>query len=518
VQRYASTTFANSVANTDYVYDSFGRLSQIEHTGSIFHELHEYDYDDANRLASYSNTIDGPEVYLYDDRGQLEVVDRSGTINDESYGYDANGNRESSHAGDYEILPNNRVLHDNTYVYEYDNEGNVTRREPGDGSYTAYEWDHRNRLVRVIDGDDQGVLSTVSYSYDAFNQLVKRTVDPDGDIGGAPIDQTFHIYDQGQVALEFHQSGAGNLDANDLSHRYLWGPAVDMLLADEQVDWSDWDADGETLWALADHLGTVRDVVDNSGEGRIHRAFEAFGNVVAETHYNASGGAVTPGQPGFVDLTFAFTGRWFDKATGLQNNLNRWYDASIGRWMSEDPIGHAAGDANLYRYANNAPTYFGDPSGLVATVAWYIANGLPLPQPAPPPSPPPKSLYWYYLTNPSKMDEGSRKLFYAAAGTALVAGTAAAGLAAAGALGLTEIGIVPLSQVPRQAAIEYWTWGFGSAAASGRLPSAPPAPPSAPTPAPWTRPPSPWELGPRPDWYPGTLPGFEGGFPRPGIN
>ncbi len=63
-----------------------------------------------------------------------------------------------------------------------------------------------------------------------------------------------------------------------------------------------------------------------------------------------------------------FTGRMFDTATGLQNNLNRWYDAKVGRWISEDPIGFAAGDANIYRYVGNSPTNYVDPSGLQVEV------------------------------------------------------------------------------------------------------------------------------------------------------
>lgn len=53
--------------------------------------------------------------------------------------------------------------------------------------------------------------------------------------------------------------GTGTLDADDLSNRYLWGPVVDQLLADEQIDWTNNEANGEVLWALTDHLGTVRD-------------------------------------------------------------------------------------------------------------------------------------------------------------------------------------------------------------------------------------------------------------------
>ncbi len=70
---------------------------------------------------------------------------------------------------------------------------------------------------------------------------------------------------------------------------------------------------------------------------------------------------------------FGFTGRMFDTATGLQNNLNRWYDPVVGRWISEDPIGFEAGDSNLYRYVGNGPTIATDPSGLQEAVV--VAGG-----------------------------------------------------------------------------------------------------------------------------------------------
>ena len=36
----------------------------------------------------------------------------------------------------------------------------------------------------------------------------------------------------------------------------------------------------------------------------------------------------------------------------------------MGRWLSQDPIGFAAGDANLYRYVGNGATNAVDPTGL----------------------------------------------------------------------------------------------------------------------------------------------------------
>jgi RHS repeat-associated protein len=68
---------------------------------------------------------------------------------------------------------------------------------------------------------------------------------------------------------------------------------------------------------------------------------------------------------GDTSLTrYLFTGREFDPATGLQYNRARWYDASVGRWIAEDPLGFAAGDTNVNRYVGNGPTIATDPSGL----------------------------------------------------------------------------------------------------------------------------------------------------------
>jgi hypothetical protein len=40
------------------------------------------------------------------------------------------------------------------------------------------------------------------------------------------------------------------------------------------------------------------------------------------------------------------------------------YDPTVGRFISQDPIGFAGGDANTYRYVGNGPTDATDPSGL----------------------------------------------------------------------------------------------------------------------------------------------------------
>jgi RHS repeat-associated protein len=148
----------------------------------------------------------------------------------------------------------------------------------------------------------------------------------------------------------------------DLSHRYLWGEVVDQLFADEQLQV--YEADDRVLWALTDHLGTPRAWIDSAGTTINHAAWAAFGKRMD----------VDP-----IGATLEWTGHFRDSVTGLQLNGQRWYNPNIGRWMSEDPIGFAAGDANLHRYVGNAPTMYLDPSGLIpGEAAWTAKAGAKL--------------------------------------------------------------------------------------------------------------------------------------------
>lgn len=237
-------------------------------------------------------------------------------------------------------------------IWPFDSEGNRTRRTKViDNSYEDYTWDHRNRLTSVTRKSQAGtVLATGAYVYDQFNRLIKRTVDADGAGSGAAADQFFAGFEGINPTLIFDGANSG-----DLTNRLLWGDIVDELFADEQI--TNPTSAGNTLWAASDHLGTIRDLVDFSGTAYTvanHRVYDSFGNLTSET--NSS-----------VSSLFGFTGKLFDNEFKLSNHWNRWYDPALGKWISEDPIGFAAGDANLGRYVGNNPLESTDPFGMSAT-------------------------------------------------------------------------------------------------------------------------------------------------------
>ena len=95
----------------------------------------------------------------------------------------------------------------------------------------------------------------------------------------------------------------------------------------------------------------MRDILNGVSNVVNHLRYDSFGRITSET--NAA-----------VDFLFAFTGRERDEESGLYYYRARYYDPAVGRFVSEDPLGFAAGDGNLTRYVNNSPNISYDPTGL----------------------------------------------------------------------------------------------------------------------------------------------------------
>ena len=92
-------------------------------------------------------------------------------------------------------------------------------------------------------------------------------------------------------------------------------------------------------------------MVVNAADGTIGQQldYDVWGNVTRDTN------------PGFQP--FGFAGGIYDGVTGLVRFGARDYDASVGRWVSKDPILFNGGQGNLYGYAGNDSVNRVDPDG-----------------------------------------------------------------------------------------------------------------------------------------------------------
>jgi len=334
------------VATSAYSYDGMGRLIGLIDTNGTGTTLASYSwtFDLASNITSMTS-VDGTTNYSLDNTNQLTgAFNSNAALANESYTYDANGNRTEN---GYTTGPNNELLSDGTYTYAYDNDGNlILRTKISDHSTTTYTYDYRNRLTSVVSKDGSGnVTQTVTYTYDASNQLIRRGLAIGA--GTASMSYMYFDYQNGNPYIEISDpSGlASSTTTPALAQRYLYAPAVDQLLAEDDF------ATGRVLWGLADQEGTIRDVVNSLGQVVDHRTYNSFGQITSETN------------PA-VNFPFAYTGQRLDTATGLTNLSARWYNSSVGRFMNEDPAGFLSGDTNLYRYVGNDPLTRTDPSGL----------------------------------------------------------------------------------------------------------------------------------------------------------
>jgi RHS repeat-associated protein len=200
----------------------------------------------------------------------------------------------------------------------YDLNGNLATLTDPSGT-TTYTWNARNQLVSL-----SGPGLTASFQYDALGRRQQKTVN------GTTTDFLYH-------GVSLVQELSGGVPIVNL----LTGGGIDEVL-------SRTDAAG-TQTFLADGLGSTLALTDSLGTVQAEYTYEPFGQTTA------SGAASTN--------AFQYTGRENDE-TGLSYYRARYYHPTLQRFISEDPIGFAGGDVNLYGYVLNDPVNFIDPSGL----------------------------------------------------------------------------------------------------------------------------------------------------------
>jgi RHS repeat-associated protein len=204
--------------------------------------------------------------------------------------------------------------------FTYDLNGNMT----SDGTRT-YEWDAENRLVAVKDGP----ATVASYTYNKSGLRVSKTA------GGVT---TNYVLDGPGIVEERLSTGGVT--------KHFQGPSIDSVLALQ-------DGSGTVAYLTRDHLGSIREQVNAAGTTVVQRrAYDPWGTV------SVSGG--TAGG-------WAFTGRENDSETSLQYYRARYYSPSVGRFISEDPLGIRAG-INRFSYVRNSPSKLVDPLGLCTYV------------------------------------------------------------------------------------------------------------------------------------------------------
>ncbi len=277
-----------------------------------------------NRLSKADQLAGVTSNFSYDPLYQLTGVTQGPTTT-ESYTYDAVGNRLSSLGmSPYQYNSSNELTSTPTATYTYDKNGELKTKVDSTGT-TTYNWDttYRNLLTSIV---LPGTGGTVSFRYDPFGRRIQKS---------GPAGTTNYLYDGPNPLEEVDQNG-------NVLGRYAQGPGIDEPLSMVRA--------GTTSYYEADALGSVTSLSNSSGALANTYAYDSYGKQTGST-----GTIVNPLQ---------FTGREFDLETSIYEYRARYYDPNIGRFISEDPIGFAGGQADLYAYVYDSPTNMIDPIGL----------------------------------------------------------------------------------------------------------------------------------------------------------
>ncbi|MER6999031.1 RHS repeat-associated core domain-containing protein [Streptomyces sp. NPDC000410] len=207
----------------------------------------------------------------------------------------------------------NRLTTFNGRNFTYDNEGQLT----GDGRRT-YTWNARGQLTGLTKTGEP----SSSFGYDPLGTRTSKT------LAGTT---SKYLTDASNPLVE--QNGSGETAAT------VTASGLDEYLTRTE--------NGQTQVYLTDALGTVVGLANTDGTIATRYTYDPYGQPTT------TGAAST--NP------YTFTGRESD-GTGLLYYRNRYYDPETGRFISQDPIGHAGG-TNLYQYALSSPTTYTDPTG-----------------------------------------------------------------------------------------------------------------------------------------------------------
>ena len=312
--KLTSRIYPNGITTT-YDYDGMDRLKRLKDvstTATLFDRQMTYN------TASQINQITEPanmRSFGYDLADRLKTVTASNNQN-ENYNFDDVGNRTSSHrSASYAYQSNNKLTSTDTAVYNYDANGNMVSK--GEGSnFWRYAFDYENRLTTASTRKQ-----TVRYLYDALGRRVQRHLK-----GSKKM--TKFIYDGQDVLVD---DNSGTLT------KYLNGAGIDNKLRVQ--------TGSDVKYFLTDHLGSTNALTDSSGAISEQTAYDSFGNATTN-----------------LSTRYQFTGREFDSFTNLHYYRARFYDANLGRFISEDPIG-LTGGINQFGYVGNNAQNLIDPNG-----------------------------------------------------------------------------------------------------------------------------------------------------------
>jgi RHS repeat-associated protein len=347
-ERRNSLSYPNNIS-ASYLYDDLNRLTKLTYNQASTPFLdYGYVFDKAGNRIEKTGT--SSEKYRYDDVYRLKQA--STTTDEQKFVYDAVGNRLAGPGPKdtgYQYDAGNRMLIGKLFGYAYDNYGNQTARiiPNAPDKQWILTWDYENRLTKMELSKGSSERQTVTFKYDPLGRRIEKRVVTTIN-GAAKTTNYTYVHDGDNIALEI----MADATVGATKTFYTNGTGTDEHLALER--------NGNFYFYHADGLGSVTAITDQSKKIVQSYTYDSFGMVKPSTDFKNS---------------YTYTGREWDRESGLYFYRARYYDPMEGRFISKDPIGFKGGDMVLYGYVQNNPINATDPMGLMSCNGTWRQHG-----------------------------------------------------------------------------------------------------------------------------------------------
>ncbi|UIX32034.1 putative adhesin [Streptomyces sp. GQFP] len=344
LQRELVTDDAQSapVQDTSYTYDDAGNPTKVATHADGTDDVQCYRYDGHDRLTEAWTATDGCAAtastsvlggpapywhsYAYDDLGNRKTqtdhaTTTGGSDTTTSFVYPPQGTTQA-----HTLTSSSTVVGSTTTTnsYTYDHSGNTHTRTLG-GRTQTLDWDAEGHLAKVTNADG----TSASYLYDADgNRLLSR------DDSGT----TLYLGD-----TEVHLAKGATSTTG--TRYYTWAGQTIAVRT----------STGSLQWQITDAHDTAETAVDATTQTITRRRLDPFGNTRGTQPSSSS----WLGDKGFVSGVQ-------DAVTGLTHLGAREYDATTGRFVSDDPVLELTDAQQIdgYTYAADNPISGSDPTGM----------------------------------------------------------------------------------------------------------------------------------------------------------
>jgi len=346
-QAQLSDSSLNAAIGWGYAYDDDGRINRAKHgQWSMPDSIRSFAYDSAGQLSAYGDTSYAYQTQQSNCTRSLagdpcpssDMVYTKSWVRSATYAYDSVLNRKDPAAPGGGLDPANRLRRYGLFRMDYDADGNLIVKRLLSGADTTHVlrcdslfWNAMSMLDSLRTRDSLGTLTRVSFGYDGFGRRVRKST-----VTGTAR----YLWDGNAMMMILDTLGNRVAD-------YSYYPGTDKLQSVRRHDRGD-----TTFYYLRDNSGNVVALVERNSAGLA---------LAKRYGYDPLGNSL--GGYGVVADALQYAGRELDSETNLYYFRARYYDPSVGRFISEDPLG-LSGGMNAYAYARNDPINHNDPTGL----------------------------------------------------------------------------------------------------------------------------------------------------------